>query len=155
VYRSSPVVACRRIPLFQGRVRHGSRTFFMSATQRVCLWIAIVCAVCVSSTGRAQTPAAGQQLYLARHAGCHGTTGNGGELGPAITTRVPARTDEELINLLRQGLPMSGMPAFANLSATESRDVIAFLRTLKPQDGLGIGISRATVNLAGGGTMAG
>jgi len=117
--------------------------------------MAIVCAVSVSSTARAQTPAAGQQLYLARCAGCHGTNGNGGELGPAITTRVPARTDEELTNLLRQGLPTAGMPAFANLSPAESRDVIAFLRTLKPRDGLGIGISRATVNLAGGGTIAG
>jgi alcohol dehydrogenase (cytochrome c) len=127
----------------------------MSAAQRVWLSFAIVSAIAGASVAQAQTPGSGQQLFLARCSSCHGTNGNGGELGPAITTRVPARTDEELTALLRQGLPMAGMPAFANLSPAESRDLITFLRTLKPRDGLGIGISRATVNLAGGGTMAG
>ena len=48
------------------------------------------------------------RLIVARCAGCHGTDGNGGELGPNIATRVPLRSDDELaakIRLLRgQGM---------------------------------------------------
>src|SRR5690349_8354738 len=96
---------------------------------------ALLCACVVTSVAAAQTPDAGRQIYVARCAGCHGTTANGGELGPDITSRVPARTDEELTALLHQGLPMAGMPAFAGLSDAEVRSVIMFLRTIKPRDG--------------------
>jgi alcohol dehydrogenase (cytochrome c) len=82
-----------------------------------------------------QMPAAGRQTFVSRCAGCHGTDGNGGELGPAITTRVPARTDADLTSLLAQGLPASGMPAFPNLTAEETADVIRYLRTLRPRSG--------------------
>jgi len=37
--------------------------------------------------------------------------GQGGEMGPAITTRIPLRTDQELMTLVRDGLPAKGMPA--------------------------------------------
>src|SRR4051812_41158079 len=97
--------------------------------------ITLLCAFFVSSLAAAQTPEAGRQIYVARCAGCHGTTANGGELGPDITSRVPARTDQELTTLLHQGLPMAGMPAFAGLSDADVRNVIAFLRTIKPRDG--------------------
>ena len=56
--------------------------------------IALLCAFFVSSLAAAQTPEAGRQAFVSRCAGCHGTTGNGGELGPDITSRVPARTDQ-------------------------------------------------------------
>ena len=74
------------------------------------------------TVGSAQTPDAGGQVFVARCAGCHGSDGNGGELGPAIATRVPARTDEDLTTLFRQGLPGAGMPAFANLTDAEVGD---------------------------------
>ena len=106
-----------------------------------------------AGTAVAQTPDAGRLLYANRCAGCHGTTGNGGELGPSITTRVPARTDEELVTVIRTGLPTAGMPAFANLSETELRDLIGFLRTLRPRDGSGPSPIKAT--LSTGGALAG
>ena len=65
----------------------------------------------------------------------HGTSGNGGELGPTIVMRVPARTDEELSTVIRQGLPTAGMPAFASLTDGDVRSLITFLRTLKPREG--------------------
>ena len=37
----------------------------------------------------AQTPDPGRTTWVSRCAGCHGTDGNGGELGPAIAARVP------------------------------------------------------------------
>src|SRR5436305_11899383 len=83
----------------------------------------------------AQGPEAGREAFAARCAGCHGSDGNGGELGPGIATRVPTRTDQELTTLLRQGLPASGMPAFTNLSDTDAASLIQFLRTLKPRAG--------------------
>ena len=87
------------------------------------------------SSSEAQTGDPGRLVYASRCASCHGSHGDGGELGPSITVRVPARTDEELRTVVQQGLPTAGMPAFANLSSTEVRDLITFLRTLKPREG--------------------
>jgi len=84
------------------------------------------------STGSGQ---AGRQVFVARCAGCHGTDGNGGELGPNIATRVPTRTDQELTTVVQQGLVASGMPAFGNLSAADTAALVQFLRTLKPRAG--------------------
>src|SRR5215831_1083965 len=50
---------------------------------------------------------AGRPVFVARCAGCHGTDGNGGELGPNIATRVPTRTDQELTTVVRQGLVLN------------------------------------------------
>src|SRR6185436_19875481 len=75
-----------------------------------------------------QTVESGRQTFGGRCAGCHGTNATGGELGPGIVDRVPARTDEELTSVIRQGLPTAGMPAFPNLTETDVRGLIAFLR---------------------------
>ena len=107
-----------------------------------------------AATAAAQTPDAGRPVFTARCAGCHGSDGNGGELGPAIATRVPTRTDEDLTSLFRQGLPAAGMPALPNLSDGETTaTLIQFLRTLKPR--AGSAPERATVTLAGGASLDG
>jgi alcohol dehydrogenase (cytochrome c) len=115
--------------------------------------VAFLCAVFLHSVALAQTVDPGRQAYAGRCAGCHGTNGNGGELGPAIATRVPARTDAELTSVIRQGLSTAGMPAFPNLADAELRDLIAFLRTLKPRDGAEA--VRTKVTLASGATLEG
>ena len=89
------------------------------------------------STVPAQAPDPGRQVFASRCASCHGTDANGGELGPAITTRVPARTDEDLVALFKQGLPSAGMPAFPNLTDGDARELIRYLRTLRPREGSG------------------
>src|SRR3954470_16200950 len=101
------------------------------------LGIAIPCliALLMGPALIAQGPEAGRQVFAARCAGCHGSDANGGELGPGIATRVPTHTDQELRTLFRQGLPASGMPAFANLSDTDASALIQFLRTIKPRGG--------------------
>lgn len=53
----------------------------------------------------------GEKLFTDHCASCHGTDGNGGELGPNIATRVPLRSDEELAVIVQQGLGAAGMPA--------------------------------------------
>ena len=117
------------------------------------LAILVFLAFLTSSLALAQSPDARRQVFVSRCAGCHGSDGNGGELGPAITTRVPARTDADLTSLFRQGLPAAGMPAFPGLSGTEAADLVRYLRTLRPREGSGP--VRTAVTLAGGGTVGG
>jgi alcohol dehydrogenase (cytochrome c) len=101
----------------------------------------------------AQAPDAGRQVFVARCAGCHGSDGNGGELGPGIANRVPLRSDTDLATLLKQGLPGAGMPSFGTLTESESADVVRFLRTLRPR--AGSGPERGKVTLDGGRTLEG
>ncbi len=89
----------------------------------------------LATTAAAQNPEPGRQTFVSRCASCHGSDGNGGELGPNIAARVPSRTDADLIGVVRQGLTAAGMPAFPNLSETESTDLIRFLRALTPRNG--------------------
>jgi len=108
--------------------------------------------IAVSSVA-AQTPDAGRQVFVGRCAGCHGSDGNGGELGPGIANRVPLRSDADLATLLKQGLPGAGMPSFGTLTDQESADVVRFVRTLRPR--AGSGPERGKVTLDGGRTLEG
>src|SRR5262245_4186569 len=101
----------------------------------------------------AQTTDSGRATFVNRCAGCHGTDGNGGELGPAIATRVPTLSDQDLTNLLRDGRPALGMPPFATLTATESADLIRHLRTIKPR--AGFIPTRATFQVSNGRSLEG
>jgi alcohol dehydrogenase (cytochrome c) len=113
------------------------------------VWVWLASAIAAS----AQTPDPGRATFVSRCAGCHGSDGNGGELGPGIAARVPSRSDQDLSTLFRQGVPAAGMPAFPNLGETETGDLIRYLRTLKPRTGSGP--VRTTVTLAGGRSLAG
>jgi len=115
--------------------------------------VAFLGALAVASGAAAQSVDAGKQTFVSRCAGCHGTDGNGGELGPSLSPRVPSRTDQELAAVVRQGLTAAGMPAFPALSDAELTDVTAFLRTLRPRTGSAP--RRTTVALAGGGSVEG
>ncbi|MSU64663.1 MAG: c-type cytochrome [Opitutus sp.] len=95
---------------------------------------------------------AGRQIFAVNCAPCHGTDGNGGELGPGIATRVPMRSDDELRTLFRQGFPASGMPPAPTLTDSDTSALVQYLRTLKPREGSAP--TRATVT-AGGATFAG
>jgi len=54
-------------------------------------------------SGQAVDP--GRRLFETRCGTCHGGDGNGGEMGPGILFRLPARDDQQLISLVREGLP--------------------------------------------------
>src|SRR5262245_21812683 len=77
----------------------------------------------------------GAQAFASRCASCHGTDGNGGELGPAIVTRVPSRTDDELRSVIRQGVPTAGMPPFSAIGDAELGAILQHLRALRPRNG--------------------
>jgi alcohol dehydrogenase (cytochrome c) len=101
----------------------------------------------------AQSADPGRQTFVTRCASCHGTDGNGGELGPNIALIIPVRTDRELAGVVRDGLPAAGMPAFASVTDRDASDLIRFLRTLKPREALAP--VRATLALAPGGDLEG
>ncbi len=115
--------------------------------------ITFVGLLCLSSIASAQNVDSGRATFVSRCAGCHGSDGNGGELGPAITTRVPARTDQELATVVRDGLQAAGMPAFGTLTSSESTDLVGFLRTLRPR--AGAAPSRAALTLTDGRAIEG
>jgi alcohol dehydrogenase (cytochrome c) len=101
----------------------------------------------------AQQAEPGRETFVTRCAGCHGSDGNGGELGPAITTRIAARTDAELTDTIRNGAPSAGMPAFASLTTIQTTDLIRYLRTLRPRGGSAP--ARTRVTLPGGQALEG
>jgi alcohol dehydrogenase (cytochrome c) len=106
-----------------------------------------------SSSAAAQSPEPGRQVFVSRCAGCHGSDGNGGELGPSIATRVPSRTDDDLTSVVRQGRPAAGMPAFPTVSESDLATLVAYWRTLRPRNGSAP--VRTTIALASGGTIDG
>ena len=83
----------------------------------------------------------GEGLYAAQCAGCHGSTGQGdGPLASTLSVRPPALadlaiqarfSDWALEDLIQAGRPGTPMPGFARqLDTSQTRDVVAFLRTL-------------------------
>ena len=101
----------------------------------------------------AQRAEPGRQVFVSRCAGCHGSDGNGGELGPAIAARLPSLTDDDLTSLVRQGRSAAGMPAFPGLNDADIGDLIRFLRTLRPRSGMAP--TRMRVTLADGRSIDG
>src|ERR1700722_6022606 len=97
--------------------------------------------------------AAGRQIFLTRCASCHGTTANGGEFAPGITTRIPLRSDGDLIRILHGGFPSSGMPAFPDLVDPDRANLISFLRTLRPPGGEEV--PHVTVQMDSGASLTG
>src|SRR3972149_124032 len=77
----------------------------------------------------AQTPDVGATRYESLCARCHGSDGTGGEMALSIVERIETRTDEELFEIVRAGLP--GMPGF-RLADDAMRELGGFLRTLQP-----------------------
>ncbi len=73
----------------------------------------------------------GSNLYANRCAVCHGEDYHGTDQGPALAgnRRVRRRSLEQLSNLIRNGVPASGMPAFS-LPAEQLQAVAAFVRSL-------------------------
>jgi len=84
----------------------------------------------IAASACAQTPG---QLTFERNCGsCHGGDGLGGEMGPNLAFRLPRLTDDQLSDVLQNGKPSLGMPAFPNLREQEKTALMKFLRTIHP-----------------------
>jgi len=81
-------------------------------------------------------PARGKTLFVRNCAGCHGAAGGGDGyrlLGPdpanLTSPSISRKSDAELLKTIHNGKP--NMPAWkGNLSESQSRDVLAYVRTL-------------------------
>jgi alcohol dehydrogenase (cytochrome c) len=105
------------------------------------------------SPASAQDADAGRKTFETRCARCHGGDGNGGEMGPAITTRLPVRDDTSLIDLIHAGLPDRGMPPSGTPDG-EIGALVRFLRSIerRPESRP---VVRATVRTTDGRTLEG
>jgi PQQ-dependent dehydrogenase (methanol/ethanol family) len=74
----------------------------------------VVIAAILSPVLWAQNPPDIQQTYSTRCGGCHGDDGRGTQQGPALagSSSVRARSALSLRNVIRNGVPAAGMPAF-------------------------------------------
>ncbi|MDE3198273.1 MAG: PQQ-binding-like beta-propeller repeat protein [Acidobacteriota bacterium] len=89
---------------------------------------------CGASAIFAQRAARPGQAGFERNCGvCHGGDGLGGEMGPNIANRLANLSDDQLSNLIRDGVPNRGMPGFPGIGGDEKTQLMAFLRTIRPR----------------------
>jgi alcohol dehydrogenase (cytochrome c) len=89
------------------------------------------CALSLLAAPRGQPAPAGRAQYERLCARCHGADGHGGEFAPDIVAGVRRRSDPELSQLIRTGLPQKGMPGAAVTDA-QLRALLPLLRTFTP-----------------------
>ena len=79
----------------------------------------------------------GRQVFENRCAGCHGIDGRGGERAPDIASsaKTQRRSDSALAQIINNGIPAAGMPAFGTLDASTSRALVKYLRFLQGKTG--------------------
>lgn len=93
---------------------------------------AVLAALLLSVAAQAQSIDEGRSLYQGRCLSCHGDGGTGGELGPNIVNRLANLDDVQIGDVIRNGKPASGMPAFVVADA-ELTGLVAYLRTFRPE----------------------
>jgi cytochrome c oxidase cbb3-type subunit III len=80
------------------------------------------------------SPQAGQPLFSSTCAGCHGLDGRGGEHAPNIATsaRIQNLADADILHIIHDGIPGSGMPGFGSrFSNTQLKTIVLYLRVLQ------------------------
>lgn len=75
----------------------------------------------------------GEKTFTSTCSGCHGLDGRGGERAPAIagSAHVQRLSDAELANLIANGVPGTGMPAFHSLSKADVNALVGYIRSLE------------------------
>lgn len=92
----------------------------------------VLLAVALCSAFAHGQPAAiekGQQLYRSNCAFCHGLTGLGGR-GPNLAAGLQ-KSDDQIKEIVKNGIPGSTMPAFGGFEADELSALVGFLRHLE------------------------
>jgi putative heme-binding domain-containing protein len=87
-----------------------------------------------ASSGHSKvTPEPGRATYNSSCAGCHGLDGRGSDKAVNISgsDKIRGFSDAQLSDIISNGVPGTGMPAFHNLSENQTRAVVAYLRSLQ------------------------
>lgn len=88
----------------------------------------------LSPGASAQDAESGSAIFESACAHCHGSNGQGGQLGPSILRRVLEEEEADLIAFLRKGSPERGMPPTVVMTA-QLPDLIIYLRFLASSAG--------------------
>ena len=99
----------------------------------------------------AQNAEPGRTSFETRCARCHGGDGNGGEMGPPIALRLSAHDNAQLAKVIRDGVPLKGMPPNV-VPDSEMAALVKFLRTIERR---APPVVRKTVQLTDGRTLDG
>jgi len=75
----------------------------------------------------------GEKIFAGSCAECHGLDGRGGERAPNIAEdpKVQRLSDDQIVGVIENGIPGTGMPAFHTLESLDIKSVVAYLRTLQ------------------------
>ncbi|HEY4379377.1 MAG TPA: cytochrome c, partial [Acidobacteriaceae bacterium] len=101
---------------------------------RFALAVAVSALVCAGISGYAQVQVElGARQFAVTCAGCHGADGSGSLKGPAIGSlaKTVARSDDELIRIVRDGVPGKGMPPAKALGDEKVAALVRYLRVLQ------------------------
>jgi alcohol dehydrogenase (cytochrome c) len=92
----------------------------------------------------------GAKQYSMTCAGCHGLDGSGSAKGAAIATvpKVIALSDDDLIRIVRDGVPGKGMPGSKQLGDEKIQSIVRYLRTLQLTGGVATATNTRTANSA-------
>ena len=77
--------------------------------------------------------APGEKIFISTGAGCHGLDGRGSEKAPNITgsSKVQRYSDAQVSNIISNGVPGTGMPAFHSLNPAQVRLLVNYVRVLQ------------------------
>lgn len=78
-------------------------------------------------------PTPGKQTFTSTCAGCHGLDGRGGERAPNISSsaKILRLADPQIANIISNGVPGTGMPAFHTLSAMQVKALVSYIHVLQ------------------------
>jgi alcohol dehydrogenase (cytochrome c) len=93
----------------------------------------------------------GAKQYKKTCAGCHGLDGSGSAKGEAIATipRVIALSDDDLIRIVRDGVPGKGMPGEKQLGDEKIQAIVRYVRTLQSTSVAAAATSPAAASASG------
>ena len=79
----------------------------------------------------------GQQIFSTNCVGCHGLDGKGTQRAPNIATnpQVQKLSAQDLIHIIAEGVPGTGMPGFKHLGQPALQSIAAYLRSLQGLNG--------------------
>ena len=86
-----------------------------------------------NSNASASLVVQGKQIFTSSCAQCHGLDGKGSERAPNIVDRANAQraSDSQIFQIIQNGVPGTGMPAFHSLHNPQIRAVVVYIRALQ------------------------
>ncbi|MEX2260535.1 MAG: PQQ-dependent dehydrogenase, methanol/ethanol family [Bryobacteraceae bacterium] len=88
--------------------------------------------ICLGAASAQPDAAAGRRRFEVQCGGCHGADGGGGERGPSILARGDAPSGQQLRDIIRNGKPAAGMPAF-DIPEAAMDELLAYIATLRAE----------------------